>query len=52
MRLVQIWNKAAPPEIIPEVSMQGTKLIENQLDLLVLYIASLNTSDIINLFFL
>lgn len=37
MRLVHIRNKAAPSEIIPEVSIRRTKLIENQLDLLVVY---------------
>jgi hypothetical protein len=40
MRLVQIRNQAAPAELIPSLSIQRTKLIENQLDLLIVYIAS------------
>jgi hypothetical protein len=49
MRLVQIRNKAAPSEIISEVSIRRTKLIENQLDLLVVYIASLIPSELITI---
>jgi hypothetical protein len=39
MRLVQIRNKAAPSELIPSFSIQRNKLISNQLDLLIVYIA-------------
>jgi hypothetical protein len=46
MRLVQIRNKAAASEIIPEASIRRTKLIGNQLDLLVVYIASFIPSEI------
>jgi hypothetical protein len=46
MRLVQIRNKAAPSEIIPEVSIQRLKLISNQLDLVAVYIASCIPSEI------
>ena len=41
MRQVQIRNKAAASEIIPEVSIRRMKLIYNQRNLLVLYMASL-----------
>jgi hypothetical protein len=52
MRLVQIRNKAAPSEIIPEVSIQRIKLIVNQLGVRVVYITSLLPSEItINRFF-
>ena len=47
MRLVQIRNKAASSEIIPEMSIGRIKLIENRLYLLVVYIASLSPSEII-----
>ena len=45
MRLVQIRNKAAASEIITDVSIRTIKLIVNQLDLLVVYIASLIPSE-------
>ena len=40
MRLMQIRNQAEPSELIPKVCIRRTKLIGNQLDLLVVYIAS------------
>jgi hypothetical protein len=39
MRLVQIRNKAAPSELIPEVSIPRSKLIGNQLGAHAVYIA-------------
>jgi hypothetical protein len=44
MRLVQIRNQTAPSELIPAMSIRRNKLIENQLDLLVEYINSVNPS--------
>lgn len=51
MRLAQARNQAAPSELIPALSIRRNKLIENQLDLLVVYTASVNPSGtiIINL---
>jgi hypothetical protein len=46
MRLVQIRNQAALAELIPALSIQRSKLIENQLDLLIVYIASVIPSVI------
>jgi hypothetical protein len=51
MRLVQIGNQTAPSELILDVSIRRTKLIGNQLDLLIVYIAPVIPSGtrIINL---
>ena len=49
MRLVQIRNKVVPLKIIPEVSIRRTKLIDNQVDPLGLYIASIIPSEIYDL---
>ena len=45
MRLVQIKNRAAPSELIPGISIRSIKLISNQLDILVVYIASCIPSE-------
>ena len=45
MRLVQIKNRAAPSELIPGISIRSIKLIGNQLDILVVYIASCIPSE-------
>lgn len=46
MRLVQIKNRAAPSELIPGISIRSIKLISNQLDILVVYIASCIPSEL------
>jgi hypothetical protein len=40
MKLVQIRNKAAPSELIPDVSIQTSRLISNQPGAHAVYIAS------------
>lgn len=50
MRPVQARNQAAPSELIPALSIRGTKLIFNQQDLLVVYRALVIPSSSIKIF--
>jgi hypothetical protein len=52
MTLEQIRNKAAPSELIPEVSIRRSKLIRNQLAAHAAYVASRIPSGSINHFLL